>query len=79
MERKMSKLKVLVFDLYVSSLSCGYKKPNVKGLKDIADFFNATPDEMLMTGDDLRDVKVAKNFGCQSTGTYHSRSIRSGG
>ncbi len=54
------------FDLYVSSLSCGYKKPNVKGLKDIAEYFKASPDEMLMTGDDLRDVQVAKNFGCQS-------------
>ena len=54
------------FDLYVSSLSCGYKKPNVKGLKDIAEYFKATPKEMIMTGDDLRDVQAAKNFGCQS-------------
>ncbi|MBO7637747.1 MAG: HAD family hydrolase [Treponema sp.] len=54
------------FDLYVSSLSCGYKKPNVKGLKDIADYFKVTPKEMIMTGDDLRDIQAAKNFGCQS-------------
>ena len=54
------------FDLYVSSLSCGYKKPNVKGLKDIAQFFNAKPENMIMIGDDLRDVTVAKNFGCKS-------------
>lgn len=54
------------FDLYVSSLSCGYKKPNVKGLKDIAQYFNVNPECMMMIGDDLRDVQVAKNFGCKS-------------
>ena len=54
------------FDLYVSSLSCGYKKPNVKGLKDISDFFNVKAENMIMIGDDLRDVTVAKNFGCKS-------------
>ena len=54
------------FDLYVSSLSCGFKKPNIKGLADIAAFFNAEPEEMLMVGDDLRDVEVARRFGCKS-------------
>ncbi|MBP5358593.1 MAG: HAD family hydrolase [Treponema sp.] len=54
------------FDLYVSSLSCGYKKPNIKGLRDIAEYFYVEPECMMMVGDDLRDVQAAKNFGCKS-------------
>ncbi len=54
------------FDLYVSSLSCGFKKPNPKGLEDIARHFNAKPEEILMVGDDRRDVEVARRFGCKS-------------
>ena len=54
------------FDLYVSSLSCGFKKPNPKGLADIAAFFGTEPEEMLMVGDDFRDVEVAHRFGCKS-------------
>lgn len=54
------------FDLYVSSLSCGYKKPNPKGLQDISDYFGITPENMVMTGDSFRDVNAAKNIGCRS-------------
>ena len=54
------------FDLYVSSLSCGYKKPNPKGLKDISEYFGIAPDNMVMTGDTARDVNAAKNIGCRS-------------
>ncbi|MCR4736010.1 MAG: HAD family hydrolase, partial [Treponema sp.] len=54
------------FDLYVSSLSCGFKKPNPKGLYDIADFFQEAPEHMLMIGDDKRDILVAQRFGCKS-------------
>lgn len=54
------------FDMYVSSLSCGFKKPNPKGLCDIAAFFHEEPQNMLMIGDDKRDVLVAQRFGCKS-------------
>lgn len=54
------------FDLYVSSLSCGFKKPNIKGLQDIAEYFKVRPDNMIMVGDDLRDVEAARRFGCKS-------------
>ncbi len=54
------------FDLYVSSLSCGFKKPNTKGLCDIAAFFHEEPQNILMIGDDKRDVLVAQRFGCKS-------------
>ena len=51
-------------DLYVSSVSCGYRKPNPKGLRDIAEFFNVRPEEMVMIGDTKRDVQAAKSVGC---------------
>ncbi len=54
------------FNLYVSSLSCGFKKPNTKGLCDIAAFFHEVPEHMLMIGDDKRDILVAQRFGCKS-------------
>lgn len=54
------------FDLYVSSLSCGYKKPNPKGLRDISEHFGIAPENMVMIGDTSRDVNAAKNIGCRS-------------
>lgn len=39
------------FDMYVSSLSCGYRKPNPKGLADIAEHFGVSPAEMVFFGD----------------------------
>ena len=54
------------FDLYVSSLSCGYKKPNPKGLRDISEQLGIAPENMVMIGDTHRDVNAAKNIGCRS-------------
>ena len=54
------------FDLYVSSTTCGYRKPNIKGLTDIANHFGVKPDEMIFIGDEKKDVTVALNFGCLS-------------
>lgn len=54
------------FDLYVSSLSCGYRKPNPKGLQDIAGHFNVTADDIIFIGDEEKDIVTAKRFGCRS-------------
>lgn len=54
------------FDMYVSSISCGYRKPNPKGLQDIAEYFGVNADEMIMIGDEEKDIKTAKRFGCMS-------------
>lgn len=54
------------FDLYVSSTSCRYRKPNIKGLVDIAVHFGVKPDEMIFIGDERKDVLVANCFGCTS-------------
>ena len=54
------------FDMYVSSISCGYRKPNPKGLSDIAENFGVISSEMIMIGDEEKDIKTAKRFGCKS-------------
>ena len=54
------------FDMYVSSISCGYRKPNPKGLSDIAENFGVAASEMIMIGDEEKDIKTAKRFGCKS-------------
>ena len=54
------------FDMYVSSLSCGYRKPNPKGLRDISERFGINADEMIFVGDEEKDIAVAKRFGCKS-------------
>lgn len=54
------------FDLYVSSSSCRYRKPNIKGLTDIATYFNVKPNEIIFIGDERKDVQVAQDFGCIS-------------
>lgn len=57
---------LLYFDMYVSSISCGYRKPNPKGLSDIAENFGVASYEMIMIGDEEKDIKTAKRFGCKS-------------
>jgi putative hydrolase of the HAD superfamily len=54
------------FDMYVSSISCCYRKPNPKGLSDIAEIFGVASSEMIMIGDEEKDIKTAKRFGCKS-------------
>lgn len=54
------------FDMYVSSLSCGMRKPNPKGLRDIAERFGISPGEMIFVGDEEKDIKTAERFGCRS-------------
>lgn len=51
-------------DMYVSSVSCGYRKPNPKGLEMIAEEFSIEKNEMIMVGDEPKDITVAKRFGC---------------
>lgn len=52
------------FDLYVSSSSCGFRKPDPKGLRDIAEHFGVTASDMIFIGDEEKDIATAKRFGC---------------
>lgn len=53
------------FDIYVSSISCGMRKPNPKGLNDIAEHFGITAEEMIYIGDERKDIECAHRFGCK--------------
>ena len=53
------------FDLYVSSVTCGMRKPNPKGLNVIAEHFGIAPEEMIYVGDERKDIECAHRFGCK--------------
>ncbi len=55
-----------LFDIYVSSCSCGFRKPNPRGLKIIAEKYGLAPDEMIFVGDEKKDPETARRFGCKS-------------
>ena len=52
-------------DLYVSSQSCGYRKPNKAGISFIADTFSVNIKDLLLIGDEDKDSKTAQNAGCK--------------
>lgn len=53
-----------LFDLYVSSHSCGVRKPNKEGLLLIARTFGVDVSELLFIGDEEKDYMTALNAGC---------------
>lgn len=53
-----------LFDLYVSSQSCGARKPNKEGLLLIARTFDVDVSELLFIGDEEKDYMTALNAGC---------------
>ena len=52
-----------LFDLYVSSQSCGVRKPNKEGLLLIARTFDVDVSELLFIGDEEKDYMTALNAG----------------
>jgi putative hydrolase of the HAD superfamily len=54
-----------LFDLYVSSQTCGYRKPNKKGLEYVAEYFGIDASEILFVGDEKKDEDTAANEGCE--------------
>lgn len=54
-----------LFDLYVSSQSCGYRKPNKNGILHIAKAFDVETCEVLFVGDEEKDYLTSKNANCQ--------------
>lgn len=52
------------FDLYISSQSCGFRKPNSKGLQQISEYYHVPMKELIFVGDEEKDRKTAVNAGC---------------
>lgn len=61
--KSISELEPL-FDLYVSSQTCGYRKPSTAGLNFIKDEFSVSFDDMLFIGDERKDELTAERAGC---------------
>lgn len=53
-------------DLYVSSLSCGFRKPNRRGIDFISNFFQIDNQSIVLVGDERKDIQTAKNAQCHS-------------
>ena len=51
-------------DFYVSSLSCGFRKPNIRGLQMISEHYDIPITELVFIGDEEKDRKTAYNAGC---------------
>ena len=53
------------FDMYVSSASCGFRKPDCTGLRLIAERFGVPITGLVFAGDEEKDRKTAENAGCK--------------
>ena len=51
-------------DLYVSSQSCGYRKPNPYGLNYIAEYFGVNANDLIFIGDEEKDRLTAERAKC---------------
>lgn len=45
------------FDMYVSSQSCGFRKPNPEGVHQISEHFGADEKQFIFVGDEPKDTK----------------------
>lgn len=54
------------FAMYVSSVSCGWRKPNRRGLDLIAERFGVPVNTLTFVGDEEKDIRTAQNAGCRS-------------
>jgi putative hydrolase of the HAD superfamily len=66
-----------LIDITVTSNDCGFRKPNITGLKLILEKLELFPNEIVFIGDEEKDIKVAKNFGCKSVLINRSRDLKS--
>lgn len=74
--KDISELREL-FDFYVSSQTCGFRKPNDRGLRVIAEHYQVPVDELIFVGDEEKDRKTALRAGCRFVRI--NRNERAGG
>ena len=55
-----------MIDYCISSVKCGYRKPNKSGLDMLAKAFDISNSNMIFIGDEEKDIKTAKNANCIS-------------
>lgn len=52
-------------DFYVSSQSCGYRKPNTHGIEQIANKYNVALNDLIFVGDEEKDKVLAEKIDCK--------------
>lgn len=62
-KNKISKLLEYI-DFYVSSQSCGYRKPDVHGMELIADTYNTDLCDLIFVGDEDKDRILSEKISC---------------
>lgn len=64
---------VEALDLYVSSSTCGFRKPSRETLEYVSDRLGVGLDEILFVGDEEKDQQTAENAGCDFMYIYDFR------
>ncbi len=57
---------LIVLDLYVSSETCGFRKPNPRGLHFICNKLGVKTSDLIFVGDEKLDIETSKRMGCDS-------------
>jgi len=55
-----------LLDDYVSSATCGWRKPHPAGLQKIARQFSVDVSQLIFIGDEEKDIQTAQNAGCRA-------------
>ncbi|TDF91862.1 HAD family hydrolase [Paenibacillus piri] len=53
-------------DYFLSSVDCGFRKPNKKGIEMISERFGVEMDRIVFVGDEEKDIQAAQNAGAAS-------------
>lgn len=53
-------------DYFLSSVDCGFRKPNKKGIEIIAQSFGVRTQNIAFVGNEIKDIEAAKNAGAIS-------------
>ncbi|MBD2862217.1 HAD family hydrolase [Paenibacillus sp. IB182363] len=53
-------------DFFLSSIDCGFRKPNKKGIELISEKFGIDLQNIAFIGDEEKDIQTAKNAGVMS-------------
>lgn len=53
-------------DYFLSSVDCGFRKPNKKGIEIIAQSFGVRTQNIAFVGNEIKDIEAAKNAGAFS-------------
>lgn len=66
-------------DCFVTSIDCGFRKPNPTGIYRIAEQFGVEPSSLLFVGDEEKDMQAARNAGAAAVRINRAEPDRQSG